>query len=237
MLNNFVKGLKVFLNKKIIFISLLFIITIFCFNYISNTIAESLVVGVNLQQYPSFLINYYGLDLLWLLLGVIALMFIGNYATYLISHLINNSKKDIFKDIKSCFIYTLIICLFFSCLTILIYFSIININLFTIVLLIVITILAIILSLITNFAILFLPVTKTIKESFKNSWGFIKKKFWLIIVMLILLGLINVTVSYFFDMFIKKISNENIKVILFILVNLILTIYTTAVLSSFIKKK
>jgi hypothetical protein len=104
--------------------------------------------------------------------------------------------------------------------------------------LIILGIIALVVSFITFFGILFLPVSNTIKDSLRNSWGFIKKRFWAIVLMIIILGVINILISYAFEMIYTRIKDsEIISLILFIFTNTIITMYTTSVFSSFIKKK
>lgn len=238
MLNNFIIGFKAFINKKTPIVIALLLFTFFGFNYISNTLLEDLVIGINLKEYPLFLINYYQFDLLWFALATIGLFFLSNIATYLISNIITKSKKDIISDIPNCLVYTILIFLIFSFLGLIGYLSLLVMGYFSIIMLIIIAIIAIVVSLVTTFGILFLPVSKDIKESLSRSWVFIKKKFWLIVLMVLILGILNLAISYLFEIIYGQIKDsETTVIILFSIINVILSTYTIAVFSSFIKKK
>jgi len=238
MLNYFVNGLKVFINKRTPLFMAFYLLVFFGINYISNTlIDEEIILGISLKEYPSFLINYYGLDLLWVLLGIFAISIISNYLMYLISHTINKSKRNIYADIYNCIIYTLLIALFFSFLGLMLYFLILYMGWISLFLFIILIIITIVVVLITNFGILFLPVSKNIKDSLNKSWWFIRKKFWLMIVLFIIIGILSYGFVNLFNLLGLYFKSNSAKIVLFIIINTISTMYTIAVFSSFIKKR
>jgi hypothetical protein len=238
MLNNLLNGFKVFVNKKTPLIVLLFAFSFFGLNYLSNVLFEELAIGISLKEYPSFLVNYYRFDLFWFILAMIGLFFLSNLGMYLIANSITKSNKKIKTDVFNCLTYTILTAIFFLFIGLIGYFSVLPSGYFSIIMLIILGIIALVVSFITFFGILFLPVSNTIKDSLRNSWGFIKKRFWAIILMIIILGIINVAISYAFEIIYTRIKDsEIISLILFIFTNTIITMYTTSVFSSFIKKK
>lgn len=238
MFKDLVNGLRVFINKKTPLVLALLLSTFFGFNYVSNTLSEDLILGVSLKEYPSFLINYYGFELLWFLVLVFGFFFLTNYATYLISHIINKSNKKILADIPNCITYTFFVSLIFLALGIIGYLSMLYLGAFAIVLLVIIGILALVISLETTFGLIFLAVSKNIKESLSRAWVFLKQKFWILLLLIIILGIINFMISYFFELILYKYQDsETIALILYASINVIISAYMTGVFSSFIKKR
>ena len=241
MLDCLIKGFKIFASKKTLLIIVLFLISMFGINYLSNYILDTLVYPASILELPNFLFNYYGYILLFIVLGYFVAFLINNYVTYLISHTILKSKKNYKKEMSKVFVYSL----FLSMILLLFFFFIyLDITVFkfgfiSIILLFIIAISALIVSLVAELAIIFLPVSKTLNESFERAWLFLKKKFWALVLLTIILGIINILISYSFTYLITLAFTNSayLELIIQSVLNTILTMYTIAVFAYYIKKK
>lgn len=234
MFKNLKNALNVFKNKKIIIVLMLILISFFGFNFITNTIVDEFVLGVSFKEFPSFAINYYGFSLIWMLLLCFLFLFTFNYSNYLISHTINESKKKIISDISNCFMFTLLFSLVLLTFGIFYYLSIVYLGAFSIFGILLLQIISFVVMLVLMFGILFLAVSSNINESLKRSWIFIQKKFWKIILLVVVIGLIYWGWTYLFDLLIAKYMN--LEIIIYPITSTILITYIISVFSSLIKK-
>lgn len=241
MFDCLLKGFKIFASKKTVIIIILFLISMFGINYISNYIIDTIIYPSSLSELPTFLFNYYGYVLLFIVLGYFFAFLISNYVTYLISHTILKSKKDPKKAISSVFVYSLFLSAILLLFSFFIYldFIIFKFVFISIILLFIIAISALVVSIVATLAIIFLPVSDTIKESFDRSWLFLKKKFWALLFLTLILGIINIIISYLFTYLLTLIFSNNyyLELIIQTVANTILSMYSVAVIAYFIKKK
>lgn len=235
------KGLKIFTSKKTLLIIILFLISMFGINYISNYVIDTITLTPSITEMPTYLFNYYSYILLFLILGYFVTFLINNYVSYLISHTMLKSKKDTKKAISVVFIYTLFMSIVFLFFFFFIYlmFVIFKFGFITILLLLILAIVAFVISLVSGLAIIFLPVSNTLKESFERAWLFLKKKFWALMLLTLILGTINIIISYSFTYLITLAFSESyyLDLILQSVLNTVLTMYTVAVFACYIKKK
>ncbi|MFA5746289.1 MAG: hypothetical protein WC932_05555 [archaeon] len=239
MLGSLLKGFKIFANKKTILIIVLFLASMLGLNYLINYIANTIYLETSFSQIPIFLTNYYGYELLLFILGFFFLFALSNYVSYLIAHTVLHSKKNIYEDISKVLIYSLFTSVIFLFIYLLAYLILLNPGIISIILLIILAIMSFVISLVIGLAVLFLPVSKTTKESLERSWLFLKKKFWLLFALLILLGIINFIFSFIFEYLNILLLSGSIygELILQSVANTILTMYTVAVFAYFMKKK
>ncbi len=233
------KGFKIFANKKTIAIIVLFLISFFGMNYLVNYIIDTFYFSASLQVLPIYIINYYSYTLIWLVLGFFFVFFLGNYVSYLIAHAILKSKRNVYKDISKVFVYSFFVSLIFVLFYFLLYLITIKPGIISIILLIILAIVSMVISLITSLTILFLAVSKTIREAFDRAWLFLKKKFWLLIVLMILLGIITIIISFGLEYasVLWLSQSPYVELILQSVSNTIITMYCIAVIACFIKKK
>lgn len=238
MFKSFVDGFKAFADKKTPFVLLILIAIFFASNYVTNTIIEELPVGVSLNEYPSFLINYFGIDLFWLALLMFAIFFFTNYAIYLISSIITKTNKNALSDIPTCLLYSFFVWLLLFAMCFLLYLSAVYLGVIGIILNIVLAIVIFVISLITALGIVFLPVSKNIKDALSKAWVFLKKNFWGFVLLALILLVISYLAEYLFTfLFLSQAYDETLANILYSIGNALVTIYLIAVLSAFIKKK
>lgn len=239
MFDCLLKGFKIFANKKTLIIIVLILLSFFATNYISNYFIDSFEYGTSWSQLPTYIVNYYGYIIIFLILGIFATYFVSNYIYYLIAHTILKSKKKPIKDFTKVFNYTIFMSFVYFFILFLLYLCFLKINFFTIVFLIIVAIVSIVISLVSGLAIMFLPVSKTLKESFNRAWLFLKKKFWLLLVLIILLGIIISIISFAFEYTaILWLSNYlYAELVLQSITTVVLTMYSSAVIVYFLKKK
>ena len=241
MLESLIKGFKIFVSKKTLLIIVLFLISMFGVNYIGNYIVDTITFSPSISEYPTFLFNYYGYTLLFIVLGYFVAFFISNYVTYLIAHTMLKSKKNYKKAIANVFVYTLFLSVVFLFFIFFIYLIalIFKFGFVFIILLLIIAISAFVVSLVSGLAIIFLPVSKTLNESFERAWLFLKKKFWGLVLLVLLLAVINFVISYALTYLIYLAFSKSyyLELILESVLSIILTMYSFAVIASYIKKK
>lgn len=241
MFDSLIKGFKIFLSKKTILIIVLFLISLFGMNYIGNYVIDTVTYSPSFSEFPAFLINYYGYILLLLVVGYFVGFFISNYVTYLIAHTMLKSKKNYKKAIGSVFVYTLFLSLVIFIFITLIYLNVLifNFGLLFIVFLSIIAISAFVVYLVSGLAIIFLPVSNTLNDSFKRAWLFLKKRFWSLVLLILILGVINIIIFYALTYLIYFAFSRSyyLELILQSVLNTVLTMYSVAVVAYYIKKK
>jgi len=239
MLECLLKGFKVFANKKTIAIVILFLISFLGLNYLVNYIIDTFTFSETIVSLPMYIIGYYGISLLWLILGLFAVFFVSNYVSYLIAHLVFKSKRKPLDDLTKVLGYTFFMSIIFSFMYFIMYLLLLSPGIISIILMIIFAIITIVITLIAGLAILLLPVSKTLKESFDRAWLFLKKKFWLLVALMILLGIITLIISFILEYAsILWLSNSAYaELILQSVAGTIITMYSIAVIACFIKKK
>lgn len=241
MFDSLVKGFKIFFSKKTILIIVLFLISMFGMNYIGNFIIDTITISPSFSEFPAFLINYYSYILLFIIIGYFVGFLINNYVTYLVAHTMLKSKKNYKKAIGNVFVYTLFLSIVFLIFIALIYVIILifKVGFLFIIFLLIIAILAFVVSLVSGLAIIFLPVSNTLNESFKRAWLFLKKRFWSFVLLMLILGIVNFIISYALTylVFLAFSKSFYLELILQSVLNTVLTMYSVAVLAYFIKKK
>lgn len=241
MLDCLIKGFKIFVSKKTLLIIVLFLISMFGINYIGNYIIDTITYSPSISEFPTFLFNYYSYILFFIALGYFVGFLISNYVTYLIAHTVLKSKKSHKKAITNVFVYTLFlsIILLFFIFFIYLNFLILKFGVLFIIFLIIIAIVALVVSLVSGLAIIFLPVSKTLNEGFERAWLFLKKKFWGLVLLTLILGVINLIISYSLTYLIYFAFSKSyyLELIIQSVLNTILTMYTVAVFAYYIKKK
>lgn len=237
MFRDLKNGLKALKNKKTPLVIILFLVVFLISNFLSNILMEDLVLGISLKEYPSFLINYYGFDLIWFLLLFFFVFFISNYVIFLVSHIVNNSKKRITEEIPNCFRFTILISLIYFILFSIYYFSFLYLGVFSIIIVLIVGIVSLVISIYTMFGLMFLAVSKNIKESLRNAWFLLKKKFWSFIFLIIVVAIINFILSASFLSLLDKHPDMIFLTVIFYVLTILFSIYSLGVFSSFIKKR
>jgi hypothetical protein len=243
MLECLFKGWNIFWKKNtlvsIIFSLISIFYTYFNYDFIVTSISEITLENLNFSNVGNtlfYIIKYLDYKFYLIIILIFINIFLIFYNTYIIS--LNNSKK-IFK-FKDIFNYSLLFFLVTVTLAIINILLIYNLSLLTILLLIITTLFFLVLILISNISVILLALNEknTLKIAIKKAWIFIKEKFWLYVVFIILINITMSIIYYIIDLIYYLLFGYLLTamIIMYVLYMLITILYSINSLKLFIKK-
>ncbi|GEM_PF-999800 len=250
MLVSIIKGLNVFRKKfilPVILFTAIYIIAFFTSDYLLNLLANaidfsSLDLLTTMSIAPIFfhIMELFGFYLVLLVFLFFILFSINNYIVYIIISIISN-KKNI-KNTAIVFRYCLVFFLILCCFGFLYSLLLLKITTIAIIFLILLTLLLFIVLYVFFLALFFMGSENdlSLKKGLQKAWLFLKKKFWLITIFIILLAIIleaiNLTVFLLLVPFLEILEIPIIETIFFFVYSLFILLFSTSSLAIFINK-
>lgn len=204
MISSLFKGFNFFTKKgffKIFIVYILFgVYSFFILDYINRALINIDLTGISLVNYTQFIINSLGINLLWIILSIFGMILLTVFLTFTVANTENKKEIEFFEGFKRSLRFSFLFSLIG--IVMLLLFSVIGtyINVFTFILLILLTIVFVIIMFMFYIGNIYLGLFDlTVKEALEKSRGFIRKRFWTTLAFLLLLAGVSYLIYYVLD--------------------------------------